>query len=181
MHAESDMAFLDGAARRDGAAQPGIRATIRALVGRLGAPDLAATEALGLLPPPLSLPGLAAASADWETGPRDPAAEPEETAPTRSHRAAAALRRANAHAAYASVEGTQEAALDAALAVVEAELAAMEIRCAAQAEALKRLRLYANDATTRALATKGLVGDAEILADHRVVDRDPARAGACHA
>lgn len=180
MHAESDMVFLDGAAPRESAAQPGIRATIRALVGRLGAPDLAATEALGLLPPPLSMP-LAAASADWETGPRDPAAEPEETAPTRTHRAAAALRRANAHAAYASVEGTHEAALDAALAVVEAELAAIEIRCAAQAEALKRLRLYANDAATRALATKGLVGDAEILADHRVVDRDPARAGACHA
>lgn len=171
MQSEPETLILDRAATAS--AQPGLRATIRALVGRLGTPDLAA---------PLALGHYHAASVDWEAGPRETPAEEDEAVPARHAKALRALRRANAHAAYASVEeGTHAAALDAALAVIETDYAALEKRCAAQAEALKRLRLYAADPETRALAAKGLDGCPEILADHRVVDRGQTRVGAYHA
>ena len=150
---------------------PGIRATLRALVGRLGAPDLALSSPLmGLAALPVGTfePGVG----DWDQG---PAAFPEAEEPSCRRRAEKArLRRANAHAAYDSVEGTHAAALDAAIAVIEAEYAALERRCAAQTEALKQLQIYGIDAATRKLATKGLNCDAEFLADHSVVERAPA-------
>lgn len=158
---------------------PGIRATLRALVGKLGTPDLMTGDVMGLavLPPRGLEPAL-----DWEGAPRDTRAEEEAArGAARAARAARARRRANAEAAYESVEGTHAAALDAALAVIEAEYAALERRCAAQSEALKQLIVYGCDAATRTLATRGLQGDAEILADHRVVDRGQIPTGTYHA
>jgi hypothetical protein len=68
---------------------------------------------------------------------------------------------AEAHAAWRSVvEGTPEAALDAALAVVEDELASLRGRAALQAEALKTLRVYAAGPWERRLA--GYALDARI-------------------
>ncbi|MER2507516.1 hypothetical protein [Amaricoccus sp.] len=91
---------------------------------------------------------------------------PVESSPARARAEAvsAARLRANARAAYSSVVGTHEQALDAALAVIEAELVAVRARCDAHAEALKSIRLYATDAETRALAARGLDACAEVLA-----------------
>lgn len=74
-------------------------------------------------------------------------------------RARDALRRrlrANAHAAYHTVQGSQEAAVDAALAVIEAELLSIRAEREAYAEALKVIRLYARDGEIRALAGQTL-------------------------
>lgn len=66
------------------------------------------------------------------------------------------LLRANARAAHDSVQGSPEAALDAALAVVEAAwLEACEERNA-YAEALKAIRMYSEDAKVRGIATESL-------------------------
>jgi hypothetical protein len=64
--------------------------------------------------------------------------------------------RANAHAAFASVVGGGPRALDAALAVVEAEARAIRLRLMAQEEALKLLRLYASDQWARSVAQQAL-------------------------
>jgi hypothetical protein len=71
MRPESDTAFT-------APTHPGIRATLRALVGRLGTPDLAAAEVMGLAALPLhSLEP----SVDWDEHPREAHSE-EETACT---------------------------------------------------------------------------------------------------
>lgn len=158
---------------------PGIRATLRALVGRLGTQDIAAAQVMGLAALPLHTPE---PSLDWEEGTRAaPSEEQAACTAARAAKAARARRRANAQAAYDSVEGTHTAALDAALAVIEADYAALERRCAAQSEALKQLIVYGCDAATRTLANKGLNCDAEILADHRLVERGPIQTGTYHA
>jgi hypothetical protein len=64
--------------------------------------------------------------------------------------------RANAHAAYRSVEGSEGAALDAALAVLEAEWQATRAARDVYAEALKAIRVYARDGGARALAERAL-------------------------
>jgi hypothetical protein len=64
--------------------------------------------------------------------------------------------RANAHAAYSSVEGPQSAALDAALRVVEAEWRAALAQRDGYAEALKSIRLYAREREARLLAERAL-------------------------
>ena len=66
------------------------------------------------------------------------------------------LLRANARAAYNSVEGSSEAALDAALAVVEAEWQSARAERDSYAEALKAIRLYAADSQVRSLAKRAL-------------------------
>ena len=66
------------------------------------------------------------------------------------------LMRANAHAAYRSVEGAEAAAIDAALAVVELEWHAARAQRDSFAEALKSIQLYAEDAKARAMATQAL-------------------------
>ncbi len=67
--------------------------------------------------------------------------------------------RANAHAAYHTVRhGTEEAALDVALAVVEADWLALRAERDAYAEALKMIRLYARDTEVRGLAAQVLPG-----------------------
>ncbi len=106
-----------------------------------------------------------------------------ETAPARAKAEAvsAARLRANAHAAYGSVVGTHEQALDAALVVLEAEIAAVRARCDAHAEALKSIRLYATDAGTRALAARGLDACAEVLACRAATEAGCPRATAARA
>jgi hypothetical protein len=66
------------------------------------------------------------------------------------------LLRANARAAYDSVEGSSEAALEAALAVVESEWLAARAERDSYAEALKAIRLYAADPRVRGLAKRAL-------------------------
>jgi hypothetical protein len=75
--------------------------------------------------------------------------------------------RANAHAAYRSVEGGEAAALDAALAVLEAEWQATRAARDGYAEALKAIRVYARDNGTRALAERALRGERGALPTHR--------------
>lgn len=66
------------------------------------------------------------------------------------------LLRANAHAAHDSVQGSPDAALDTALAVMEAAwLEACEERNA-YAEALKAIRMYSEDARVRSIAAHSL-------------------------
>jgi hypothetical protein len=64
--------------------------------------------------------------------------------------------RATAHAAYAEVVGGGPRALDAALAVVEAELRTARLQALQQEEALKILRLYASDEWARTVAERAL-------------------------
>ena len=68
--------------------------------------------------------------------------------------------RADAHAAYHSVEGGADAALDAALAVLEAEWQSTRAERDGYAEALKAIRVYARDTGTRTLAERALRGEA---------------------
>jgi len=73
--------------------------------------------------------------------------------------------RANAFAAYDSVEGGDHAAaLGAALALVEAEWFAARAQRDAYAEALKTIRLYGRDARSRAQADHALATRPEVLA-----------------
>ena len=64
--------------------------------------------------------------------------------------------RADAHAAYHSVEGTERAAIDAALAVLEAEWHAARALSDGYAEALKAIRVYGRDPGARDLAARAL-------------------------
>lgn len=89
----------------------------------------------------------------WETGRghRPPALEPDDESKQR-----AAIRHANAHAAYRSVHGNKQAALDAALAVVEAEVARLRGTVLTYGEALKALQVYGPDEETRRTAAAAL-------------------------
>jgi hypothetical protein len=64
--------------------------------------------------------------------------------------------RAEAHAAFRSVEGPAQAALDAALAVLESEIARLGDAAAAYGEALKSVRTYDEDPARRAMAAAAL-------------------------
>lgn len=64
--------------------------------------------------------------------------------------------RAEAHAAFRAVEGPAPAALDAALAVLESEIARLSDAAEAYGEALKAVRTYDDDPAQRALATSAL-------------------------
>lgn len=66
--------------------------------------------------------------------------------------------RANAHAAFRSVQGAPEAALDAALAVLEAEWRAAREASLRYADALKHVRLYSFDDASRRQAWLALEG-----------------------
>jgi hypothetical protein len=65
-------------------------------------------------------------------------------------------RRAQAHAAFRSVEGSERAALDAALAVVEAEVSRLRGTVLAYGEALKEIEVYGGDPTARSTAAAAL-------------------------
>lgn len=133
--AASDFALLDGTARtQDGSGS--VRGALRAWLARLVADVDLSAEAAG---------GVTAAPA---------VATPFENRVRRL--------RANARAAYMSVEGARRiegadvSALDAALEVIEAEwrsVLAERDRCA---EALKAIRIYAPDARCRSMAADGL-------------------------
>ena len=81
---------------------------------------------------------------DAEAGPRDrvPAAD--------------TTRRADAHAAYRAVKGSEQAALDAALAVIEAEVARLRGTVLAFGEALKEIEVYGRDPSVRSTAAAAL-------------------------
>jgi hypothetical protein len=64
--------------------------------------------------------------------------------------------RAEAHAAFRSVQGPTPAALDAALAVLETEIARLTDAAEAYGEALKSVRTYDDDAGQRAMAAAAL-------------------------
>jgi hypothetical protein len=64
--------------------------------------------------------------------------------------------RANAHAAFRTVEGSPEAALDTALMLYETELRAARAERDNYAEALKTIQLYATDAGARSKAAQAL-------------------------
>jgi hypothetical protein len=64
--------------------------------------------------------------------------------------------RAEAHAAFRSVEGPAPAALDAALAVLESEIARLSDAAEAYGEALKSVRTYDDDPAQRAMAAAAL-------------------------
>jgi hypothetical protein len=85
----------------------------------------------------------------WETGAGGEAGPRRVSSPEES-------RRAHAHAAYRSVEGSQQAALDAALAVVEAEVSRLRGTVLAYGEALKEIEVYGGDASARSTAAAAL-------------------------
>jgi hypothetical protein len=95
--------------------------------------------------------GIAVAAADGED-----AARPEAPPIATSFENKARTLRANAHAAFHSVEGSGAAALDAALAVIEAEWHAARAERDSYAEALKAIRLYALDPQVRGVAKRAL-------------------------
>ena len=64
--------------------------------------------------------------------------------------------RAEAHAAFRSVEGPAPAALDAALAVFESEISRLSDAAEAYGEALKSVRTYDDDPGQRAMAAAAL-------------------------
>ncbi len=119
-------------------APAGLNAAVRSFFGRK-AP---------ITPRPL------AASPEWETRPE---VVPEDfdldagQAPVPS-----AGYRAEAHAAFRAVDGSPVPALDAALDVVEAELARLRASVLAYGEALKAIAVYGADARTRKTAAVAL-------------------------
>jgi hypothetical protein len=89
-----------------------------------------------------------------ELPPRATTPEPEPATTAHVHTVEPA--RAAAHAAYAEVVGGGPRALDAALAVVEADLRRARLQALQQEEALKLLRLYATDQWARSVAERAL-------------------------
>ena len=87
-------------------------------------------------------------------------AAPEAEVPVDANANRAAVRRARlraqAHAAFRCVEGPATAALDAALAVLESEIARPSDTAEAYGEALKAVRTYDDDAAQRAMAAAAL-------------------------
>jgi len=85
----------------------------------------------------------------WETGAGE--AGPRDRAPCADR-----SRRADAHAAYRAVKGSEQAALDAALAVIEAEVARLRGTVLAYGEALKEIEVYGRDPSVRSTAAAAL-------------------------
>lgn len=124
-------------------APAGLNAAVRSLFARL---SNGATEA--------PAPAIRSFPAVWETD-RDPlrrADQQDEAEP--GDRASA--RRAHAHAAFRTVEGGEQAALDAALGVVEAEVVRLRQAVLVYGEALKAIRVYGPDEETREAAAMAL-------------------------
>lgn len=82
--------------------------------------------------------------------------------------------RAWAHAAYRTVAGAGEPALDAALAVMEDEIVRMRGAVLAYGEALKSIQVYANDDDARRTAYAALRARPERLAAAGPVPAEPA-------
>lgn len=72
--------------------------------------------------------------------------------------------RAEAHAAFLSVEGEPRRALDAALAVMERRIATLQQAVGCYGEALKTIQVYAADETSRTTARAALRATPEKLA-----------------
>ena len=83
----------------------------------------------------------------WETGIR-PSARPDDTEID--------ARRAEAHAAFRTVASPGHAAIDAALGVVEAEVARLRRTVLAYGEALKEIEVYGRDPSVRSTAAAAL-------------------------
>lgn len=171
----SQITVIDGdATQAESGTVAGFRATLRALVGRGPTRPSIYARSGGTFPSALSRYGMGMGYALEGLLPHDEPA-PAETAVELPPRATAednhaALLRANAHAAYASAQGSPEAALDVALDVIESDRRALLDRAEAQAEMLKNIRLYARDPEIRALATRGLEDHAGVLACRRSVE-----------
>jgi hypothetical protein len=127
----------------DGQSSAGLNAAVRQLLARLsqGAP---ARDAAPARP-------VRSVRAVWETGhghrpafDEDAGEAPDEPAARRAR-----VRRAEAHAAFRIVQGSEQAALDAALAVVEVEVARLRGAVLAYGEALKSIQVYATDEEAR--------------------------------
>jgi len=108
-----------------------VRGALRALFGRLGGDQV------------LSPGG-------------EPAAAPQAPALASCLENRRQLLRANARAAYDSVQGTPQAALDAALAVLEAAWLEANEERDTHAETLKAIRMYSEDAKVRGIASESL-------------------------
>jgi hypothetical protein len=91
----------------------------------------------------------------WQTGHH---AEPRRAcgAPADEDGGQALARRAHAHAVFRTVQGTERAALDAALAVVEAEVARLRQTLLTYGEALKSIQVYGTDEEARSTAATAL-------------------------
>jgi len=103
----------------------------------------------------------------WEPGEagHDDAASPD------------ARRRAHAHAAYRAVQDCEPAAIDAALAVVEAEISRLRSTVLAYGEALKEIEVYGVDPMARSTAAAALKRAPERLGAPRPV---PHLGGSLH-
>lgn len=80
-----------------------------------------------------------------------------------------ARRRADAHAAYRAVQDAEPAALDAALAVVEAQIVRLRRTVLAYGEALKEIEVYGADPAARSTAAAALKRAPERLGTPRPV------------
>ena len=121
------------------------------IVGHMSGPAQADARATAL---PAALRGLLTRLAR-----RTPALEAPEAPVDPVARRASVRRarlRAEAHAAFRSVQGPTPAALDAALAVLESEIARLTDAAEAYGEALKSVRTYDDDAGQRAMAAAAL-------------------------
>ena len=126
-------------------APAGLNAAVRSLFARLSSGTPA--PAIRRLPPV------------WETGrerrPLREAADGLDPGEDRD-RDAASTRRAQAHAAFRTVAGGEQPALDAALGVVEAEVARLRQAVLVYGEALKAIQVYGPDEETRVAAKAAL-------------------------
>jgi hypothetical protein len=113
------------------ATTPSVREALRGLFGRLAGGAAAGSE-------------------------QDGDAAPEPPAIASSFENRVRTLRENARAAYRSVEGSEDAAIDAALGVMEEEWRAIRLERDSFAEALKAIRLYAADARVRTVAGRAL-------------------------
>jgi hypothetical protein len=128
----------------DGQAPAGLNAAVRSLFARLssGAAEAPARPARSV-------------RAVWETDhgrrPLDRDTDPEEAEPDE-----AGTRRTQAHAAFRIVQGAEQAAVDAAIGVVEAEVTRLRRTVLAYGEALKAIQVYGPDEETRKTAAAAL-------------------------
>lgn len=156
-------------------APAGLNAAVRSLFAKLssGAPEAPAT------PDCASIRRLPAV---WETDPgRTPLPRADDPDGVDSDRDRTTARRAHAHAAFRTVERGEQAALDAALGVVEAEVARLRQAVLVYGEALKAIRVYGPDEETREAAATALSRAPERLrAAAPVPQADRAAQAAAH-
>lgn len=128
-----------------------VRGALRALLGRLGGDPVLAPGSQPYASPCPEAPALAT--------------------PLENRRR---LLRANARAAFDSVQGTPYAALEAALEVLEAAWLEASRDRDAHAESLKAIRMYSEDAKVRGIAQRSLTPCAKTRSAPAATPRFPA-------